>query len=244
MKKDYIYNFIIALLLLIIFYLIFMKDDSVESFVSTDIIPSENIYDNFYCNIYDKLFYSEYKVEFEINDLIESILSKMNKNNLKLLDIGCGTGQHIKLLKDKNYDVIGLDKSNEMLKKAKINNPETRFILGDTLDKELFSDNKFNVISCYYFTVYYFKDLNIFLQNVYKWLKDDGVFVIHIVNKDKFDPILEPASPFPAFSLQKYSKGRVMKSDVIFNNFDYSSEFKLVKGNSFFIETFNLKKKK
>ena len=220
MKKEYIYNFIIAILLLIIFYLVFMRTEKVESFVNTDIVSSDNIYDEFYSKIYDKLFTAPYKTEFEVNDLIESILSKMDKEKTKILDIGCGTGQHIKLLSDNDYKVIGLDNSNEMLKIAKKNNPNNRFILGNALDKKQFNEQRFDLISCYYFTIYYFKDLRKILENVSFWLKEDGVFVVHLVNKDKFDPILEPASPFPAFSLQKYTKGRVMKSDVVFNNFE------------------------
>lgn len=244
MKKEYIYNFIIAILLLIIFYLLFMRTEKVESFVNTDIVSSDNIYDEFYSKIYDKLFTAPYKTEFEVNDLIESILSKMDKEKAKILDIGCGTGQHIKLLSDNDYKVIGLDNSNEMLKIAKKNNPNNRFILGNALDKKQFNEQKFDLISCYYFTIYYFKDLRKILENVSFWLKEDGVFVVHLVNKDKFDPILEPASPFPAFSLQKYTKGRVMKSDVVFNNFDYQSEFKIVNNNKAnFIEKFNFRKK-
>ena len=245
MKKEYIYNFIIALLLLIIFYLLFMKkEEALESFVNTDIVSSDNIYDEFYSKTYDQLFTTLYKTEFEVNDLFESILSKMNKNNTKILDIGCGTGQHIKLLTENDYNVIGLDNSNEMLKIAKKNNPNTRFILANALDKKQFSDKKFNVITCYYFTIYYFKDLRKLLENISFWLREDGIFVVHLVNKDKFDPILEPASPFPAFSLQKYTKGRIMKSDVVFNNFDYQSEFKIINNNKAnFIEKFNFRKK-
>tara|TARA_Y100000991_G_scaffold169336_1_gene131052 strand:+ start:1314 stop:2207 length:894 start_codon:yes stop_codon:yes gene_type:complete len=244
MKKDSIYNLIIAILLIIIIYLLLSRKDKVESFVNTDIVSSDDIYDEFYSKIYDKLFSAPYKIEFEVNDLDESILSKMEKDKVKILDIGCGSGQHIKLLSDRDYNVIGLDNSNEMLKVAKKNNPNVRFILGNALDKKQFGAKKFNVISCYYFTVYYFKDLRKFLENVSFWLKEDGIFVVHIVNKDKFDPILEPASPFPAFSLQKYTKGRVMKSDVVFNNFEYQSEFKIVNSNKAnFIEKFKFRKK-
>ena len=244
MKKDSIYNLIIVILLIIIFYLLLSRKGEVESFVNTDIISSEDIYDEFYSKIYDKLFSAPYKIEFEINDLDESILSKMDKEKVKILDIGCGTGQHIKLLSDRDYNIIGFDNSNEMLKIAKKNNPNIRFILGDALDTKQFSSKKFNIISCYYFTVYYFKDLRKFLENISFWLKEDGIFVVHIVNRDKFDPILEPASPFPAFSLQKYTKGRVMKSDVVFNNFDYHSEFKIINNTKAnFIEKINFKKK-
>ena len=55
-----------------------------------------------------------------------------------------------------------------------------------------------------YFVIYYQKDITKLSDNCYKWLKRGGQLIIHLVNPEKFDPILEPASPFPAFSLQKY----------------------------------------
>ena len=223
----------------------FKNDIHTEGFIDTEIISTDQIYDNFYSNIYDKLFYTSYKTEFEIGDLIENFLSKMDKKQISILDIGCGTGKHIKLLNERDYPVIGLDNSNEMLKLAKQENPEVRFILGNAMDKSVFSNTKFDIITCYYFTIYYMKHQEEFLNNVYNWLKPNGVFVVHIVNKDKFDPILEPASPFPAFSLQKYSKKRIMNSSVNFNNFDYNAEFKLMNNNkAHFNEQFVFKKKK
>jgi hypothetical protein len=45
------------------------------------------------------------------------------------------------------------------------------------------------------------------------------------VNPLKFDPILDAASPFSMFSLQKYSKDRVVDSQVVFDTFTYSSRF-------------------
>ena len=82
-------------------------------------------------------------------------------------------------------------------------------------------------------------------KNFNKWLKKNGVVVIHVVNRDRFDPLLSSTSPFPAFSLQKYSKKRLTKSKAYFNNFVYEGEFKLDNNNNMgsFTERFNYKKK-
>tara|TARA_B100001121_G_C18112149_1_gene355031 strand:- start:41 stop:484 length:444 start_codon:yes stop_codon:yes gene_type:complete len=94
-----------------------------------------------------------------------------------------------------------------------------------------------------YFTIYYFQDLNNILKNVHYWLRDRGIFCVHVVNKDKFDPILDLSSPFPGFSVQKYSKKRVTKSTVHFNNFVYSADFRLYNDNTAdFLEKFEFKK--
>ena len=63
----------------------------------------------------------------------------------------------LKFLNQK-YKVTGLDNSNEMLKKAKKTNPMVRLVLGDAYEQELFSKDSFSIITCYFFTIYYFKD--------------------------------------------------------------------------------------
>jgi hypothetical protein len=76
-----------------------------------------------------------------------------------------------------------------------------------------------------YFSIYQFRNPKLILDNLYAWLKPGGVLVIHLVNPDKFDPILDAASPFMMFSLQKYSKERIMDSDITFDQFQYNSRF-------------------
>jgi NRAMP (natural resistance-associated macrophage protein)-like metal ion transporter len=68
-----------------------------------------------------------------------------------------------------------------------------------------------------------------------------GCFVVQVVNREKFDPILESASPFLGFSVQKYSKERIRKSKVVFDKFDYEAEFILSDPKAEFYETFRFK---
>jgi hypothetical protein len=49
---------------------------------------------------------------------------------------------------------------------------------------------------------------------------------VEVVNKYKFDPMLDSANPF-VFSLQKYSDKRLKRSEVKFNKLDYVGEFDL-----------------
>ena len=53
-----------------------------------------------------------------------------------------------------------------------------------------FPADTFTHITCLYFTIYYIKDKRLFFENCFKWLKPHGVLVIHLVNMNKFDPIL------------------------------------------------------
>ena len=53
---------------------------------------------------------------------------------IKAIDLGCGTGILTKALKDKGFDVTGLDASEEMLEKARNNYPEIKFAYADAVN--------------------------------------------------------------------------------------------------------------
>ena len=227
--------------LLIIFNVVKKKKiQKIEHFTDTEFVNYDKVYDKFYSSIYDQLFYSELRVSYEVKDLMTNIIKTNSK--IELLDLGCGTGKHLKLL-DSKYKVTGLDNSGEMLKLAKQDNQNVRFINGDAHDFTLFPKKSFDIITCYFFTIYYFKDISKVIKNVHDWLKQDGKFAVHIVNKDKFDPLLDLASPYPAFSLQKYSNDRITSSKIHFNNFLYTGNF--VKDVNYyrFVEVFKHKHK-
>ncbi len=68
------------------------------------------------------------------------------KNNANFADIGCGNGRFLKFLeKHKRVNYIGIDNSSNLLDKAKKENPEASFILGDMLEIPL-NDNSQDVI--------------------------------------------------------------------------------------------------
>lgn len=72
---------------------------------------------NRYSNYYDTLYEDKnYGAEC---DFIETIFSKFYLAPVKhILDLGCGTGGHAIPLAQRGYHVTGIDRSEEMLKKA------------------------------------------------------------------------------------------------------------------------------
>jgi len=95
------------------------------------------------------------------------------------------------------------------------------------MDSSLFMPGSYTHILCLYFSIYYFKDKTIFFNNAMKWLMPGGFLVVHIVDRDMFDPILPPANPLFLVSPQKYAKERITQSRVIFNNMEYIANFSL-----------------
>ena len=86
--------------------------------------------------IYDKwawLYNLTMGLSYAQNQLktIEKILLPKLTEQSQILDLCCGTGQLVKLLCDRGYQVTGLDGSAQMLQYARTNAPQSNFILGD-----------------------------------------------------------------------------------------------------------------
>jgi len=76
-----------------------------------------------------------------------------------------------------------------------------------------------------------------------KWLKPGGYLVVHIVDREMFDPIIPPANPLLILTPQRYAKERITKSKVVFEDFKYQSDFQLDSSSDIatFIEKFHFK---
>jgi len=191
-------------------------------------VSGPDIYDKFYASIYNDLVYDNIKNEYEIGEIINN--TSPTQQSL-ILDIGAGTGQHVASLNDKGYPTVGLDLSPSMVTQARKNFPGLKFKEGDALVSMLYPTDTFTHILCLYFTIYYIKNKKQFFKNCYDWLKPGGYLVLNLVNRDKFDPILNAADPLHMVSAQRYAKKRITNSLIKFNNFQYRADFKLDKPN-------------
>ena len=105
---------------------------------------------------YTKNIYNKHAKEYSesmkqgrfFNDYIEiPAIKKIIKNvkSKKVLDVGCATGTHSKILAEKGAAVYGLDISEEMIRLAKTKVPKGKFIVADM--KELpFPKEMFDVV--------------------------------------------------------------------------------------------------
>jgi len=196
------------------------------------------VYDDFYAGIYDYLVFSSVKNDYEVGTIINA--SNPTESSI-IADIGCGTGHHVSSLTSKNLKVLGIDISPSMIAKAKENYPSGNFSVGNALDNGLFKMNSLTHVLCLYFTIYYFKDKRHFFDNSMEWLMPGGYLIVHIVDRETFDPILPPGNPLYIVSPQKYAKERITKTKVTFNDFVYTANFNLNKSDNIakFEEKFN-----
>ena len=211
---------------------------------------SSNPYDEFYAPVYSTLISDQIiqRTKFEIEDLVDKT-DIHNYNKPILLDIGCGGSDHLKWLTKENIsnlELIGIDKSEAMLLENKKRVGKTdhniRYINKDIHTDDLFMNSSFTHIVSYYFTIYYIYKPH-FIKNIKKWLKPKGWFIVHLVDLELFDPILDAASPFLGINPQKYVKNRITESKITFKKFVYHSNFSLSKNKAVFDEVFHFKNK-
>jgi ubiquinone/menaquinone biosynthesis C-methylase UbiE len=185
----------------------------------------EEIYDDFYASIYDTLFSTPERISFEKASLREIAFSDRPVAECKVLDACCGTAPHAKWICEEGIEYVGLDTSEAMLNRARKRCASARFYKGSATDLNAFPPKSFTHALLLYFSVYQFRNPKLLMDTMYQWLKPGSMLVVHLVDPHKFDPILDAASPFPAFSLQKYTTDRVIDSDVVFDSFHYKSRF-------------------
>ena len=225
-----------------------------ESETRQDVIT---IYDKFYSKIYNMLTQNQGRTFGKVALSINSWKDTSNKDISKwsILDAGCGTGQACQAFAKMGVgSAVGVDISAPMLEQAQKDLEKS-----DILDAEqkkvihLRNENLMNPSACsagefthivaYYFTIYYLQDMETFFRNCNMWSMPNGKLAVEVVNKYKFDPILEPANPLVGFSMQKYFEKRVTQSKISFNTFDYTGEFNLHDPKAEFRETFYFKDK-
>jgi 2-polyprenyl-3-methyl-5-hydroxy-6-metoxy-1,4-benzoquinol methylase len=111
-----------------------------------------------------------------------------NINGKSVLDYGCGTGTFSRFLQSKGASVTGVDVSENMIEVAKRNSPDT--IVYHTISSgglDFLAGNKFdfvvsNFVLC---TVPSRREISLILDQIYRVLKKDGIFVFMNSNWDK-----------------------------------------------------------
>ena len=239
MEAAYIF---LALLVLLMYGLTtwYSSIEGFEDGKSLVFHDAAEIYDDTYASIYDVLWNSNEKMKYEEVSIQDIILADWPIASVRILDMCCGTAPHACWFKNLGVEYVGVDISDAMIKKAREGCPSAKFQKGDVTNAHLFPQKSMSHAFLLGFSVYMFENAKVLSDNAYQWLQPGGWFVVHMVDPDKFDPLHEVASPFAAFSLQKYSLDRVVDSNVYFDKFKYLGRFNKKKDedNASFDETF------
>ena len=137
---------------------------------------------------YDLVYsWKDYPAEVErLHALIEE--RKRAPGN-RLLDVACGTGKHLELLRD-HYEVEGLDVDADMLAIAGARLPNVRLHRGDFRDFDL--GRRYEVVTCLFSSIAYARDtaeLRLAVACLSKHVEPGGVLVVEpFVTPDRFVP--------------------------------------------------------
>jgi len=139
----------------------------------------------------------------------------------EIVDFGCGIGRHTIELYNRNFNVIGVDYSNELLSIGRKKVNKDMFICDDCRTINL--EKQYDMVLCLYDVVGTFvdNDENIkILQNIHNHLKDEGCAVISIMNMDLTKAIAKHTIDLETEHnkfLELQSSNTMEKSGQIFN---------------------------
>ena len=181
-----------------------------------------DIYDGFYVELYDKINQPEKQSTF----IIEKVIN-MTQPSVKsvMLDVGSGTGHLTNELKKSGYQVYGIDKSQAMVQFCETQYPDVPIKCGDIANPMSYDRNTFTHIICTNMMIYHFKDKVEFFRNCYYWLLPNAYLILHLVDREKFDPIMSAGKPSLLGSPQKYSATRIVDTEIDFVDFKYKSSY-------------------
>ncbi len=157
----------------------------------------------------------------KIENISNWIVERANKPNMRILDLGCGPGLYAELLAKKGHSVIGVDISENSIQyaiqHAKLNQLNIEYLNKDYLDLDF--ENQFDLVILIYldFCVLVPDERDKVLENIYKALKKDGLFICDVVNERNLDKKIMS----PSWEVQKSGFWKNTPYIVLTNGYHY-----------------------
>lgn len=163
-----------------------------------------------YAFLYDIIFRSR-NTEGEISYLDNVYDNLIEKSSPSIIDMGCGTGEHIEMMTDYGYNCIGIDLSFEMIKLSLLkilDNDSARVLHADDKYFNLDSpaDGCFSVFSTFNHKLKRgtaLEALRSYAQNLCK----GGIFVLDVISPEKYRENMKRREEEPI-------KGRHYEADI------------------------------
>lgn len=146
-------------------------------------------------------FFSQ-TVEADMSLLYKKFLEKLPSKSGKILDLGCGSGRDSKFFKEMGFEVVAMDLSEELSKKA------SEYIGQEVIIKDMreldFQDEFIGIWACASILHLPIKDIEIVLEKIFKSLKNDGVFYSSF--KYGENDYIKDGREFTCFTEEKFFK--------------------------------------
>lgn len=141
----------------------------------------ETCFSQVYSHYYDLIYKSkDYKNETE---QVARLIKKYAPAGKKILNVGCGTGNHDLELASKGYKITGIDSSEYMLKEAmRKSASENKSILFEKKDIRFdnIEEQPYDVVLSLFHVMSYLtgdEDIRLAFKNIYRMLNPGGLFI-------------------------------------------------------------------
>jgi SAM-dependent methyltransferase len=229
----------------------FVSEPTAASESKQEWLGNDDLFDDFYASVFTKLTKNENLVQAEAAICMQEFAARFpEKSQLSILDAACGIGiGTCAFSKLGAGHVVGIDKSHAMIRYAKgttlpsttlttTQRQNVEFRTGDLMGPGAAAAAEFTCACLLYFSIYYFQDLEALFRNMALWVQPGGCLAIEVVNKYKFEPVLDSSNPWVGVSPQRYTKERLTTSKAVFDTFEYDAHFELIDPKAEFRETF------
>lgn len=150
-----------------------------------------------------------------------AVLEEARGNSV--LDLACGEGKVLNVLRQKFSRLVGVDASGYALEKAREKHPDVEF--HDSLIEEFNTDERFDTVCLLNVLEHVFDPVGL-IKKAASFLKDDGILIIHVPNAAALNrkiavkmgtlSYLEELSPFDLKTTghRRYYKMDTLMSDI------------------------------
>ncbi|MBS1627464.1 MAG: class I SAM-dependent methyltransferase [Bacteroidetes bacterium] len=133
-----------------------------------------------YSKYYDLLYKN--KNYFAEANYVMTLAKKYKKNIQNFLELGCGTGNHAEIICEQGFEVIGIERSTEMVAIAKQKNIKNfNAIVADITSFHV--DKKFDIAISLFHVISYLTDNNDLIncfKTINKHLNTEGIFIFDV----------------------------------------------------------------
>lgn len=226
---------ILTVLLIILIFLWFKKvGNSVhEGFTQEKpfiLKEGDDIFDEFYAEIYDTIHQPSLYVDSVTKSIIKRVSIDVDKS--LILVVASDTGEQSNSLHSEGFDVHTIFKYSDMFEMSEKKYPTLKARHDDIENPMTFDKSTFSTILCSGTILYTMENKKTFFRNIYNWLEPDGIFLLQLSDRSKFDTIITSRKEMNYESPQKYHSERITDSEIDFGSFKYLSRYNFIDADS------------